>query len=357
MAARQEWLHRDYYATLGVDKKADEAAIKKAYRKLAKKYHPDIHPGDKAAEEKFKEVGEAYAVLSDPKERKEYDAFRQMTSGGARFTGGTGGPGGANYEDLFSMFGGGGGGTQFRFNTGGGAGGGFSGGFPGGAGGPGGPGGPGGGRSNPLEDMLGGLFGGGGFSRGARQSKGEDMRATTRISFREAITGATLQINVSGRPITVRVPKGVHDGQTIRLRGKGMPGMNGGPAGDLLIKVTVNPHPVFSLDGKNVRATVPITFAEAALGATIEVPTPDMGPVKVKVPAGTSSGTTLRVRRKGIETAGKKGESGSRSDLLVTVNVVVPKKLSREARKAVEEFHNASAEADPRASLLELANQ
>lgn len=354
MAARQEWLHRDYYAALGVEKTADEAAIKKAYRKLAKKYHPDIHPGDKAAEEKFKEIGEAYAVLSDPKERKEYDAFRQMTSGGARFTGGTGGPGGANYEDLFSMFGGGGGSTQFHFNTGG-PGAGFGGaGFGGGGAGAAGAGGRGG---NPLEDMLGGLFGGGGFSRQPRASKGEDLRAKARISFREAIAGATLQITADGRPMTVRVPKGVHDGQTIRLRGKGMPGTGGGPAGDLLIKVTVNPHPVFSLDGKNVRATVPVTFAEAALGATIEVPTPDLGPVKVKVPAGTSSGTTLRVRRKGIETRGKKGAGTSRSDLLVTVNVVVPKKLSREARQAVEQFQEATAEADPRAELLELSQQ
>lgn len=329
----QDWLEKDFYAILGVPKDADADAIKKAYRKLARKYHPDQNPGNDAAEEKFKSVGEAYAVLSDAEQRKQYDALRAMAGGGARFSAGSGGSG-AGFDDLFSeMFGQGGaapGGTRVRYST------------PGtssqGGGG--------------FEDILGGMFGSGGFGSRRRPQRGADVSATTRLPFRQAVSGSTAQLTVEGRTMTTRIPPGVQDGQKIRLRGKGRPGANGGEAGDLIVTVRVEPHPVFSLDGKNLRVSLPITFDEAALGATVDVPTLEGRPVKLKVPAGTPSGRTLRVRGKGLP-----GGKGADGDLLVTVNVVVPTRLSTAARAAVKDFAAANEGADPRAGLAELAAQ
>ncbi|WP_127129902.1 DnaJ C-terminal domain-containing protein [Georgenia sp. SYP-B2076] len=330
----QDWLEKDFYATLGVAKDADADAIKKAYRKQARKYHPDKNPGDAKAEDRFKSVGEAYAVLSDTEQRKQYDALRAMAGGGARFSAGTGGAGGgAGFEDLFGgMFGQGApGGTRVRYST------------PGSSTGTSGAGG--------FEDILSGMFGsGGGFGSRRRPQRGGDITATTRLPFRQALTGSTVQLTVDGRSTTTRIPPGVHDGQKIRLRGKGQPGANGGEPGDLIVTVQVDPHPVFSLDGKNVRITVPITFDEAALGATIEVPTPDGSAVKVKIPAGTPSGRTLRVRRKGTTTP-------TGGDLLVTVNVVVPNRLSGAAKEAVKAFAEANEGANPREGLSALAAQ
>lgn len=335
----QDWFEKDFYALLGVPKNADAAAIKKAYRKLARTLHPDHNPGDAAAEARFKEVGEAYAVLSDPEQRQQYDAVRAMAGGGARFSapGGPGGAaGGAAFEDLFGgLFGAGAsgpaagagraGGPRARYQTpgAGAAGGGF-------------------------EDILGGLFGGG-FQRGPQQ--GADLAATTTLPFRQAVQGSTVTLTVEGRKVTSRIPAGVRDGQKIRLRGKGRPGEGGGPAGDLLITVHVEPHPVFATDGKDLRMTLPVTFAEAALGAQVEVPTLDGGTVKVKVPEGTPSGRTLRVRGKGITTPQGTG------DLLVTVQVAVPQRLSADARKAVEQFAAATADGDVRAELRSRAVQ
>jgi molecular chaperone DnaJ len=320
--AGQDWFEKDFYATLGVANDADGAAIKKAYRKLARKLHPDANPGDAAAERRFKEVGEAYSVLSDPEQRQQYDAIRTMSRGGARFApGGAGGTGG--FEDLLGgLFGGSGGrGERVRFSTGG-------------SGGP------------DLEDLLGGMFSGGGYGATRGPRRGQDLTAETTLGFREAVTGATVTLRKpDGGTITTRVPAGVRDGQKIRLRGKGGAGDAGAPAGDLMITVHVTPDAVFARSGDDLTVTVPVTFDEAALGAQIDVPTLD-GTVRVKIPAGTPSGRTLRVKGRGVATGKATG------DLRVTVQVAVPQKLTEDARQAVEAYATATKGEDPRADLM-----
>ncbi len=329
----QDWLDKDFYAVLGVSKDASAQEIKKAYRTQAKKYHPDRHPDDPRAEEKFKEIGEAYSVLNDEEQRRQYDAIRAMGSGGARFSAGQGGPGGAGFEDIFSsMFGGaptGGGRTAY---AGAGAG------------------------SPDLDDLLkmfGGQAGGfGGAPTGFQPhapTKGADVTARTRISFRDAALGTEIRLTVDGRPLTTRVPAGVHDGQKIRLRGKGRPGPGGAPAGDLLLTLEVEEHPIWSADGADLRLSVPISFDEAVLGTTLAVPLLEGGSVSVKVPPGTPSGRTLRVRGKGLVTKKTTG------DLLVTVSVAVPTHVEGRAKKAVEALREALAGEDPRAGLAEAA--
>ncbi|GAA1487244.1 DnaJ C-terminal domain-containing protein [Brachybacterium fresconis] len=341
----QDWLDKDFYAVLGVSKDASAQEIKKAYRSQARKYHPDHHPGDAKAEEKFKEIGEAYSVLNDPEQREQYDAIRAMGSGGARFSAGQGGPGGAGFEDVFSsMFGGGQGG-----------------GFPG-AGGPGAGGArTAGGAGNPdLDDILrmfgqgggaSGFSGGGGFpgSAGGAPAKGADLSARTRISFRDAALGTEIRLSVDGRSLTTRIPAGVHDGQKIRLRGKGRPGPGGAPAGDLLLTLDVDEHPVFHSEGTNLHLTLPVSFDEAVLGTKVSVPLLDGGSVTLKIPAGTPSGRTLRVRGKGIATKKTTG------DLMVTVEIAVPTHVEGAAKKAVEDLREALADEDPRAGLAEAA--
>ncbi|WP_407320315.1 DnaJ C-terminal domain-containing protein [Isoptericola halotolerans] len=329
----QDWIEKDFYAALGVPKDADQAAIKKAYRKLARQYHPDQNPGDASAETRFKEIGEAYAVLSDTEQRQQYDAVRSMAGGGARFNAGPGGAAGG-FEDVFSsMFGGGarpGAGPQYQQYQSGGAG---------------------------FEDILGSMFGGGmgggrpaGFG-GPQQRKGADVETRATLPFRAAVEGTTVELTVDGKKITARIPAGVHDGQKIRLRGKGRPGQAGGPAGDLLIAVHVTEHPVFSIDGANLRMTLPVTFAEATLGTTVEVPTLSGEKVRLKVPSGTPSGRVLRVKGRGVATAKRTG------DLMVTVQVVVPQKLSKGARKALEDFAAEADGEDVRAELTAQATQ
>lgn len=323
----QDWLEKDFYAVLGVAKDADATAIKKAYRKLARTLHPDHNPGDAAAEARFKDVGEAYAVLSDAEQRKQYDALRAMAGGGARFSAGSGPGGAAGFEDLFGgMFSGAGpGGARVRYSTGDAS--------AGGAG---------------FEDILSGVFGGrGGAFRATRgPERGDDLQASASLPFRQAVEGATVRLTVEGSAMTVRIPPGVHNGQKIRLRGKGRPGRAGGPAGDLVVTVTVEHHPVFSLLGHNLHLTVPVTFAEAALGAAVDVPTLDGASVRVKVPAGTPSGRTLRVKGRGAPIPGAPG------DLMVTVEVAVPRALNGDAKAAVEAFAKATAGEDPRAGLM-----
>ncbi|RHA42292.1 DnaJ C-terminal domain-containing protein [Cellulomonas rhizosphaerae] len=314
----QDWIEKDFYRVLGVAKDADAATIKKAYRKLARTKHPDHNPGDAKAEAEFKEVGEAYAVLSDPTQRQQYDQLRAMT-GGARFQAGGRGGGAAGFEDMFgNMFGGTAGGARTR--------------SAGGAGG--------------FEDILSGMFGNGagGFQRGPQP--GADLSASVTLPFREVAEGATVSLSVDGRTVNARIPAGVRDGQKIRLRGKGRPGDPGAPAGDLVVTVKVTPHPVFTADGANLRLTVPVAFDEAALGATIEVPTLDGTPVRVKVPEGTPSGRVLRVKGRGI---------GGKGDLLVTVQVVVPQRLTGAAREAVQAFGIATSGDDVRAGLMDQA--
>lgn len=342
--ASQDWFEKDFYGVLGVKADADDSEIKKQYRKLARKYHPDTHKDDAAAESTFKEIGEAYAVLSDPEQRKQYDAIRLMGAGGPRFT--AGGPGagpmgGAGFEDLLGgLFG----------NAGG-----FSGARRGAqAGGP------------DLEDLL-GMFGqqsggftpggagqpggfGGGFGN-ARAPKGRDVHATASLAFKQAVNGDTVIVNgVSGKPITARIPAGVKDGATIRLRGKGETSpVSGGEPGDILLKITVQPHSVFTMDGNDLVVDVPVTFAEAALGATIAVPTLGGNPVKVKLPPGTPSGRSLRVRGRGVP---KKGAAG---DLLARVQVTVPQRLTDEAKAALEALQAQERDFDPRADLMSKA--
>jgi len=340
--ASQDWFEKDFYAILGVPADADAAAVKKAYRKLARKLHPDQKPGDKAAEKRFKEIGEAYAVLSSPDERKQYDAIRSMSHGGARFTSGGPGGSGAGFEDVFSnLFGGGGGGGNVRFTTG-----------------------RGGGQPN-IEDLLGGMFGqqgeyGGGpgqqgygrFGAAAGPRRGADIEAQTTLSFRDAVEGATVTLSsANGSRITARIPVGVKDGQKIRLRGKGNPGDQGAPAGDLMLTVRVKPHAVFGRDGENLSVDLPVTFAEAALGATVSVPTLSGDPVKVRIAPGTPNGRVLRVKGRGIAAKHHTG------DLLAKVSVAVPHRLSDKARAAVEVLRDEEADADPRADVFAKARQ
>lgn len=326
----QDWIEKDFYKVLGVAKDAEPAAIKKAYRKLARKYHPDKNPGDTKAEARFKDIGEAYGVLSDPKQREQYDAIRAMAGGGARFSAGPSGSGGG-FQDLFSgMFGGDSG--NVRFETSGGN----------------------------IDDILRMFGGGGGASRGGAggfsgfggfnaPEQGADLNATTTLSFRDAAAGTTVTLNIGGRNVTTRIPAGVKDGQKIRLRGKGHPGQNGGPAGDMVIQVRVTPHPVFTMEGKNLRMDLPVTFAEAALGATVAVPTLGGEDVRVKIPAGTPSGRVLRVKGRGVAGKGKSG------DLLLTIQVSVPQNLSEDAKAAIKQLAEATSGDDPRANLARQA--
>ena len=369
----REYLEKDFYKVLGVPKDASAADIKKAYRKLAQKLHPDANPGDKTAEERFKEVGRAYGVLSDPKKRTEYDEARRLLGAGA-FGGGF--PGG-----------------------------GFPGGFPGGTrvrvedlGG--------------LGDLFGNLFGGGRGQTAAR--RGRDVESEVTLGFEEAVRGATIPLQLRGpapchtchgsgakpgtlprpcptcngrgtvtrdqglfglsspcptcqgrgsvindpcptckgrgseirtRELRVRIPVGVSDGATIRLKSQGEPGQAGAPAGDLIVQVHVSPHPLFGRSGQDLTITVPVTFAEAALGTELKVPTLD-GPITLKVPPGTQNGRTFRVRGRGVPGAGRKHAG----DLLVSLEVAVPEKLSRKERELLREFASLS-EISPRTHL------
>lgn len=320
--ASQDWFDKDFYKVLGVSKDVSEAELKKVYRKLAREYHPDSNQGNAKAEAKFKEISEAYSVLSDKEQRAEYDQIRAMGSG-ARFT--AGGPQGG-FNDAFSGFGGRGGGQQFTFQQGGG-----------------------------FEDILGGMFGGGGrfgqssggFNGFGGPQKGQDLVSSVTIDFFEAFHGDTLELTTSeGRTVKVKIPAGVADAQKIRLRGKGYPSPDGGEAGDIVLTVKVRKHPIFERDGLNIKVNVPVTFVEATLGATIEVPTPDGENVKLKVAPGTPSGRSLRVKGRGIKTAKGTG------DLLAVVQIAVPSHLDPSAKEALEKFAEVAPQDNPRADLL-----
>jgi molecular chaperone DnaJ len=309
---------KDFYKILGVAKDASDADIKKAYRKLARQHHPDTNAGNAASERKFKDISEAYSVLSDPDERQQYDAIRAMGSGARFAPGGAGAPNGG-FEDMF--------GGLFTGNTGR-----HAGGFNPSAGG----------IPPEFADLFGGFGGAPGFQRAPQ--KGADRTASTSISFAGSIRGTTIGLREpSGEVIDVRVPAGIKDGQKVRVRGKGQPGPAGN--GDLVVSVSVQPHAFYTRDGDNLRIHVPVTFPEAALGADIEVPTIDGDKVKVRVPAGTPSGRTLRVKGKGVKTPKATG------DLLVTIDVAVPKNLNKDAEAAVKAFAEATSSADVREGL------
>jgi molecular chaperone DnaJ len=373
---RREWFEKDYYQVLGVPKNATAAEIKKAYRKLAQKFHPDANPGNEQAEERFKEISAAYDVVGDEDKRKQYDQVRDMAASG------------------------------------------FGGGFPGG----GFPGGgvPGGGRVRvedmsgfdvgDLGDLFGGLFGGGRARARARPTRGADLETEVTLSFDDAMAGATVPVRVTGpapcetchgsgaapgtsatpcpncggagqiavnqgpfqmsqtcprchgagrivespcpacggsgshrrtRSFQVRVPAGVKDGARIRLEHRGEPGPAGGRPGDLFVLVRVRPHAFFGRTGNDLTIDLPVTYAEAALGANVQVPTLN-GPVTMKVPGGTPNGKTFRLKGKG---APKRGGNG---DLLVTVHVEVPRKLSKAEKELLKQLGEIEQESPRR---------
>lgn len=373
----KDYVEKDYYKVLGVPKDATAAEIKKTYRKLAREFHPDANKGDAKAEERFKDISEAYDVLSDDKRRKEYDEARALFGAGG-LRGGAGGNYNFDFGDLFGSAGAGSGG---------------------------------------LGDVFGGLF-----NRGTRQAqprRGADVETEVTLSFDEAVDGATVPLRMtsqapcrtcagtgakagttprvcptcvgagtvsrgqgafalsepcrdckgrgmivddpctvchgsgraaSARTMQVRIPAGVQDSQRIRLKGKGAQGERGGQPGDLFVTVHVDAHPVFGRKGDNLTVTVPVTFPEAALGGTIEVPTLNGPSVKLKLPAGSANGLTLRARGKGATR-----KDGTRGDLLVTVEVVVPKHVTGDALTALEQYREATASDDPRAALFQAA--
>ena len=369
MAAQREWYEKDYYKVLGVVSTASDKEITRAYRKLAKQYHPDTNPG---SEERFKEISAAYDVLGDADKRKEYDEVRRLgpLAGGFGAPGGAGAPGGFRTADM-----------------------------------------------GDLSDLFGGLFGNrGGRTTTRGPARGADMETALHLSFTDAVHGVTTKANVpeevrcsncrgtgaapgtsthtcprcggtgslndnqglfslstvcpdcqgrgtlfdtpcpvchgSGserkvRSVKVRIPAGVDDGQRIRVKGRGAPGQGMAPPGDLYVVVHVGSHPIFGRSGRNLTMNVPITFPEAALGTTITVPTLD-GKVTVRVPAGTAPGTVLRVAGRGVPSGG--GRNAKPGNLLVKLDVVVPTELSDEQRAAVESLAAVTDEA-PRVAV------
>lgn len=284
---------RDYYEVLGVSKNASDDEIKKAYRKLAIKYHPDKNPGDKEAEEKFKEVSEAHEVLSDKQKRARYDQF-----GHAGVNGGAGNPFG-NGSNPFGNFNG----QSFSFDFGGGG----------------------------LDDILGSLFG---FGPGARRPRrGADYRTQVTISFEEAIFGTEKQISANGSNLKVKIPAGIDDGMQIRLRGKGGEAPEGGEKGDLYVVIHVKPHKHLTREGALILSEERISMVDAALGTEVEVETVD-GKITMKVPAGTQSGTPFKLSGHGVPFRA----DGDRGPHIVTIIVETPKNLSKKQRELLEEF-------------------
>ena len=303
--AAKDLYEKDFYKVLGVDKKAAADEIKKKYRALARDLHPDKTKGDAEKEEKFKAVSEAYEILSDAKKRAEYDEARSLFErGGFRAPQGGGFQGG----DFHDVFGGG----------------------------------------NP-QDIFANLFGVGG-RRGPR--KGQDLQTEATITFRESVFGTTLDLRLAtdrgqAQNISARVPTGVNDGAKIRVKGKGAQG-EAGP-GDLFIQLHVKPHPIFSRKGENLMITLPVTFAEAALGADIKVPTMAGDDVTVRIAPGTPNGRTLRVKGRGITKGSATG------DLLVTVEVQVPQRIDGKALEALKSFAEETATEDVRSDFTNKA--
>ncbi|MGA1690023.1 MAG: DnaJ C-terminal domain-containing protein [Candidatus Nanopelagicaceae bacterium] len=287
--AAKDLYEKDYYAILGVDKKADGATIKKKYRQLARELHPDKTKGDKKLEDRFKEVSEAYDILSDDKKRAEYDQAREMFKSGAFRQGANQFSG--DFSDLF----------------------------------------------NGGGDIFSQIFGG---RRGPR--KGADIQASITISFRDSIFGKEVDIKPN---LTVRIPTGINDGGKVRVKGRGEPG-EAGP-GDLYVIVNVVAHPVFSRKGENIHLTVPVTFTEAALGADIPVPTLEGDEVKLRIAPGTANGKTFRVKGRGV----KKGVNAG--DLIVSIEVQVPQRVDGSAKKALEDFAAATKSEDVRSDFLQ----
>jgi molecular chaperone DnaJ len=296
--AAKDLYEKDYYQILGVTKSADATAIKKQYRKLARELHPDKTKGDKKLEDRFKAVSEAYDILSDDKKRREYDDAREAYKSG-RINPNMQGGQSFNSGDFTDMFG-------------------------------------------PGADIFSTLFG------GARQRHGADLQTEASILFKDSIYGTELNLRLqpqgsAAMNITTRVPAGIKDGAKIKIKGRGAPGAAG--PGDLYVTVHVTPHPIFSRKDENIHLSLPVTFAEAALGADIKVPTLEGDEVTVRIAPGTPSGRTLRVKGRGV----KKGSTTG--DLMITIDVRVPQRVDGAAKKAIEEFAQATKEFDPRAEL------
>ncbi len=302
----------DYYKILGVDKNADDKQIKKAYRKLALKYHPDKNKGNKQAEEKFKEINEAYTVLSDPEKRKKYDQyghdwekFQHAGQGAGEYYdfGGGAGFGGFNF---------GGGGTQFEF-----------------------------GGDSDFSDFFNMFFGGGGrgftTGRSARPVKGQDYSAVANITLEEAYTGTSRLLDLGGKKIRVKFKPGVKNGQKLKIKGKGAPGRNGGPSGDLIIEVRISNNTGFERDGTDLRKKLDVDLYTAVLGGEMEVETLDRKKVKIKIPAGTQNGKVFRIKGKGMP---KYNSSGSYGDLYLVTNVLIPKNLTSEEKTLFEKLRD-----------------
>ena len=328
--ASENWLTDDFYKALGVSEDASESDIKKAYRKLSRKYHPDLNPGDAAAEKKFKEISEAYDVLSDKKQREEYDQIRRYGASGMGGFGG-GGFGGGSYTgypgaDAFGGFSNGGAGINIDDLLGGL--------FGGGAGGP--------RRSAGFTSADFGGMGGGGFG-GAQHAAPEESTTSTRISLAQAYTGATVTVFLpDGSHTEARIPAGIKDGQKVRLRGKGLRG------GDLKVTVRVSDDSVYSREGNNLIMRAPVTLAEAVDGAVIEVPLPDASTVKLRLAPG-QVGRRLRAKGRGFKAKGGDG------DLLVIPEIVLPTELSAEAQEAFDKFVKLAPQENPRKDLLKKA--
>jgi molecular chaperone DnaJ len=296
--AAKDLYEKDYYQILGVTKSADATAIKKQYRKLARELHPDKTKVDKKLEDRFKAVSEAYDILSDDKKRREYDDAREAFKSG-RINPNMQGGQSFNSGDFTDMFG-------------------------------------------PGGDIFSTLFG------GARQRHGADLQTEASILFKDSIYGTELNLRLqpqgsAAMNITTRVPAGIKDGAKIKIKGRGAPGAAG--PGDLYVTVHVTPHPIFSRKDENIHLSLPVTFAEAALGADIKVPTLEGDEVTVRIAPGTPSGRTLRVKGRGV----KKGSATG--DLMITIDVRVPQRVDGAAKKAIEEFAQATKEFDPRAEL------
>lgn len=329
--ASENWLTDDFYKTLGVSEDASESDIKKAYRKLSRKYHPDLNPDDKQAEKKFKEISEAYDVLSDKKQREEYDKIRRYgASGMGGFGAGAGGFGGGNgyttfttsggaginIDDLLGgLFGGSAGGSRRR-----------SAGF----------------TSADFGGMGGGGMGSGGFG-GAQHAAPKESTTSTRITLAQAYTGANVTVFLpDGSHTEARIPAGIKDGQKVRLRGKGLHGA------DLKVTVRVSDDSVYSREGNNLIMRAPVTLAEAVDGAVIEVPLPDNTTVKLRLAPG-QVGRRLRAKGRGFKAKGGDG------DLMVIPEIVLPTKLSAEAQEAFDQFVKLAPQDDPRKDLLKKA--
>ena len=287
---------KDLYSLLGVSRTASADEIKSAYRRLAKKLHPDLNPGDTQVEQQFKEVSQAYAILSDPEKRRRYDAGEIDESGQETMRGGF-------YRSAYGR-----GGEKYTH-------------FEGGTG--------------AFEDIFADLFGGGFASgRSGLRQKGADVSYSLRVSFLEAAKGARKRVQIGdGRTLDIDIPAGIEDGQSLRLKGQGLPGYGGAPPGDAYVEIKVDPHPYFTRSGRDLHLELPITLAEAVLGATVQVPTLD-GKVAMKVPANSSSGKTLRLRGKGVP--GRRGAPPG--DLYVKLRIVLPEKPDPELKAFIKEW-------------------